>query len=71
VTIFHLITKKLLISEEKEEEEEEKEDLEEELRARGGHGLPKVSLGPAMPCPTPCRQAIPETALVVSGVAHP
>jgi hypothetical protein len=32
--------------------------------ARGDHGLPKVSLGPAMlyPC-MPCGQATPETAL--------
>jgi hypothetical protein len=30
--------------------------------ARGGHGLPKVSLGPAMPHPsTPCERATPET----------
>jgi hypothetical protein len=33
-------------------------------QARGGHGLPKVSPGLAMPYPsTPCRQATPETAL--------
>jgi hypothetical protein len=32
--------------------------------AMGGHGLPKVSPGPAMPDPsTPCRRASPETAL--------
>jgi hypothetical protein len=32
--------------------------------ARGGHGVPKVLIGPAMPYPsTPCRQATPETAL--------
>ena len=32
--------------------------------ARGGHGLPKVSPGPAMPDPsTPCGRATPETAL--------
>jgi hypothetical protein len=32
--------------------------------ARGGHGLPKVSLGPTMPNPfIPCRQVTPETAL--------
>jgi hypothetical protein len=32
--------------------------------ARGGHGFPKVSLGPAMPYPsTLCRQATPETTL--------
>jgi hypothetical protein len=32
--------------------------------ARGGHGLPKVSPRPDMPYPfTPCRRAIPETAL--------
>jgi hypothetical protein len=32
--------------------------------AMGGHGLPKVSLGPPMPCPsTPCGRATPETAL--------
>jgi hypothetical protein len=32
--------------------------------ARGGHGLPKVSLGPAMPYPnTPCGLATSETAL--------
>jgi hypothetical protein len=30
---------------------------------RGGHGLPKVSLGPAMPdSSTPCERATPETA---------
>jgi hypothetical protein len=30
--------------------------------ARGGHGLPKASSGPAMPYPSmPRRQAIPET----------
>jgi hypothetical protein len=30
--------------------------------ARGGHKLPEVSLGPAMPyLPTPCRRATPET----------
>jgi hypothetical protein len=32
--------------------------------ARGDHGLPKVSPGPAMPYPSmPYRQATPETAL--------
>jgi hypothetical protein len=32
--------------------------------ARGGHGLPKVSLGPVMPDPsTPCGRPTPETAL--------
>jgi hypothetical protein len=32
--------------------------------AKGGHGLSKLSLGPAMPDQsTPCRQANPETAL--------
>jgi hypothetical protein len=32
--------------------------------ARGDHGLPKVSLGPAMPNPsTPCERATPETTL--------
>jgi hypothetical protein len=32
--------------------------------ARGGRGLPKVSVGPAMPDPsTPCRRATSETAL--------
>jgi hypothetical protein len=32
-------------------------------RAKGGHGLPKVSLGPAMPnLSTPCERATPETA---------
>jgi hypothetical protein len=32
--------------------------------ARGGHGHPKVSLGPTMPYPSkPCGQATPETAL--------
>jgi hypothetical protein len=32
--------------------------------ARGGHGFPKVSLGPAMPDPfRPCRWAILETAV--------
>jgi hypothetical protein len=32
--------------------------------SRGGHGLPKVLPGPAMPDPsTPCRLAAPETAL--------
>jgi hypothetical protein len=32
--------------------------------ARGGHGLPKVSCGPAMPKPyTPCGRATPQTAL--------
>jgi hypothetical protein len=31
---------------------------------RGGHGLPKVSPGPAMPYPfTPCRRVTPETTL--------
>ena len=31
---------------------------------RGGHGLPKVSPGPALPYPsTPCRRATPERAL--------
>jgi hypothetical protein len=31
---------------------------------RGGHGLPKLSLGPAIPYPsTPCRRASLETAL--------
>jgi hypothetical protein len=31
---------------------------------KGGHGLPKVSPGPAIPDTSmPCRQAIPETAL--------
>jgi hypothetical protein len=31
---------------------------------RGGHGVPKVSLGPAMPYPSmPCRLATPETDL--------
>jgi len=38
--------------------------------ARGGHGLPKVSLGPAMPNPfITCGRATPETA--VSRVARP
>jgi hypothetical protein len=33
-------------------------------KARGGYGLPKVSLGPTMPNPsTPCGRATPETAL--------
>jgi hypothetical protein len=33
-------------------------------RARGGQGLPKVSLGLAMPYPSmPCRRATPVTAL--------
>jgi hypothetical protein len=32
--------------------------------ARGGHEVPKVSLGPALPKPSsPCGQATPETAL--------
>jgi hypothetical protein len=32
--------------------------------AKGGHGLPKASLGPAMTDPSmPCGQAIPEKAL--------
>jgi hypothetical protein len=32
--------------------------------ARGGHGLPKVSVGPAMPYPSmPCGQATPEMSL--------
>jgi hypothetical protein len=32
--------------------------------ARGGHGLPKLSLKPARPYPsTPCERATPETAL--------
>jgi hypothetical protein len=32
--------------------------------ARGGHGLPNVSLGPAMPyLSTPCGRATPETAV--------
>jgi hypothetical protein len=32
--------------------------------ARGGHGLPKLSLGPTMPYPSmPCGRATPETAL--------
>jgi hypothetical protein len=36
---------------------------------KGGQGLPKVSLGPAMPDPfMPYRRATPET--VVPGVAH-
>jgi hypothetical protein len=36
----------------------------QERMARGGHGLPKVSLGPAMPYPsTPYGRATPETAL--------
>jgi hypothetical protein len=36
--------------------------------ARGGHGLPEVSLGPAMPYPyTPCGQATPETAFSEMG----
>jgi hypothetical protein len=41
--------------------------------ARGGHGLPKVSHGPAMPNPsTPFGRATPEIALrSVSGVTHP
>jgi hypothetical protein len=35
--------------------------------ARGGHGLPKVSFGPAMPdASTLCRLATPETALRLS-----
>jgi hypothetical protein len=39
--------------------------------ARGGHGLPKVSLGSAMPDPsTPCGWAIPETA-VLYPLGHP
>jgi hypothetical protein len=34
------------------------------LKSRGGHGLPKVALGPTMPYPsTPCGWAIPETIL--------
>jgi hypothetical protein len=34
--------------------------------ARGGHGLPKVSLGPAMSyLSTPCGRATPETVLQV------
>jgi hypothetical protein len=38
--------------------------------ARGGHGLPKASLGPATPhSSTPCKRATPETA--VSAVACP
>jgi hypothetical protein len=33
----------------------------------GGYGIPKVSMGPAMPYPsTPCRWATPETALRLS-----
>jgi hypothetical protein len=43
--------------------------------ARGGHGLPKVSPGSAMPYPsTPAGRATPKTALgpmAVSGVASP
>jgi hypothetical protein len=40
----------------------ENED-EHRLMARGGHGLAKVSLGPAMPdIYTPYWRAIPETA---------
>jgi hypothetical protein len=42
--------------------------------ARGCHGLPKVSLGPAMSYPsTPCRRATPETTLrpFQREVAHP
>jgi hypothetical protein len=32
--------------------------------ARGGHGLPKLSLGPAIPYSSkPCRKTTPETAL--------
>jgi hypothetical protein len=42
--------------------------------ARGGHGLPKVSLGPAMPdLYMPCEQAVPETAvgqMAASGVTY-
>jgi hypothetical protein len=37
---------------------------------RGGHGLPKVLLGLAIPDPsTPCRRVTPETVILV--VAHP
>jgi hypothetical protein len=33
-------------------------------RSMGGHGLPKVSTGPAMPYPSPpCGRATPDTAL--------
>jgi hypothetical protein len=45
--------------------------------AKGGHGLPGVSPGPAIPYPsTPCGWTTPEIALyyiviAVSGVAHP
>jgi hypothetical protein len=36
--------------------------------ARGGHGLPKVSPGPAISYPpTPCERATPETALHEGG----
>jgi hypothetical protein len=36
---------------------------------RGGHGLPKVSPGPAMPYPSmPCRWATPETACFRGGL---
>jgi hypothetical protein len=39
-------------------------DFTHERMARGGHGLPKVSPGPAMPNPSkPCGRATPETAL--------
>jgi hypothetical protein len=39
-------------------------DLQYGRMARGGHGLPKVLPGPAMPHPfTPCGRATPETAL--------
>jgi hypothetical protein len=45
-------------------------DSRHERMARGGHGLPKVLLGPAMlDPPTPCRRATAEMA--VSGVARP
>jgi hypothetical protein len=45
---------------------------EHEHMAKGGHGLPKVSLRPTMPDPsTPCRRAMPETALPRVGGLQP
>jgi hypothetical protein len=39
-------------------------DFDQSLMARGIHGVPKVSPGPAMLDPsTPCERATPETAL--------
>jgi hypothetical protein len=45
-------------------EQQYKHDADHERTATGGHGLPIVSPGPAIPYPsTPCGRATPETAL--------